>query len=180
MEILYGPNFNIDSGTAVAIGKFDGVHLGHRKIIQTLSEVSRNMKLKNVVYTFDKNPKLVLNNEKFTPRMTNEEKSKALEKFDIDYLIYEKFDSNFSNLLPEEFVRDILVKKLNVKAVIIGENSTFGKDRGGNINLMKELGKKYDFQVFVVELLKKNGEVISSTRLRENSSLLINNCLTKD
>jgi riboflavin kinase/FMN adenylyltransferase len=167
MEILYGPNFNIDSETAVAIGKFDGIHLGHKKIIQTLSEVSRNMNLKNVVYTFDKNPKLVLNHEKFTPLMTNEEKSKALEKLNIDYLVYENFDNNFASLLPEEFVKDILVKKLNVKAVIIGENSTFGKDRSGTAKLMKELGKKYGFQVFVVELLKENGEVISSTKLRE-------------
>lgn len=180
MEILYGPNFNIDSETAVAIGKFDGIHLGHKKIIQTLVEISKKMNLKSIVYTFDKNPKLVLNHEKFTPLMTNDEKSKALQKFNIDYLVYENFNKDFADLLPEEFVKDILVKKLNVKAVIIGENSTFGKDRSGNINLMKELGKRYGFQVFVVELLKENGEIISSTKIRENSSLLTNNCLTKD
>ena len=167
MEILYGPSFNIDTKTAVAIGKFDGIHLGHKKIIQTLTDVSKEIGLKTVVYTFDKNPKLVLNHEKFTPLMTNDEKSRALEKFNIDYLIYENFNENFADLLPEEFVKEVLVKKLNTKAVVIGENSTFGKDRSGTVQLMKELGKKYDFQVFVVELLKENGEVISSTKIRE-------------
>ena len=167
MEILYGPSFNISYETAVTIGKFDGLHLGHIKVIQTLIEVSKDMKLKSVVYTFDKNPKLILNHEKFTSLMTNKEKSNALESLNIDYLIYEKFDINFANLLPEEFVKEVLVKKLKVKAVIIGENSTFGKDRIGTVELMKEFGKKYGFQVFVVELLKQNGEVISSTRLRE-------------
>jgi len=167
MEVLYGPNFNIDSKTAVAIGKFDGLHLGHIKIINTLVETSNKLGLKSIVYTFDKNPKLVLNREKFTPLMSNEEKNKALEKFDIDYLIYEKFDNNFAGLSPEEFVKNILVKKLNTKAVIIGENSTFGKNRVGNVALMKELGKKYGFQVVVVDLLKENGEVISSSKIRE-------------
>ena len=167
MEVLYGPNFNIDSKTAVAIGKFDGLHLGHIKIINTLVETSNKLGLKSIVYTFDKNPKLVLNCEKFIPLMTNEDKSKALEKFNIDYLIYEKFDSNFAGLSPEEFVKDVLVKKLNTTAVIIGENSTFGKNRVGNVALMQELGQKYGFQVVVVDLLKENGEVISSSKIRE-------------
>ena len=169
MEVLYGPNFNIDSKTAVAIGKFDGLHLGHIKIINTLVETSNKLGLKSIVYTFDKNPKLVLNREKFIPLMTNADKSKALEKFNIDYLIYEKFDNNFAGLSPEEFVKNILVKKLNTKAVIIGENSTFGKDRVGNVALMQELGQKYGFQVVVIDLLKENGEVISSSKIREKS-----------
>ena len=167
MEVLYGPDFNIDEKAAIAIGKFDGLHLGHIKIIETLVATSSKLGVKSIIYTFDRNPKLVLNHEKFIPLMSNEEKSKALEKFNIDYLIYEKFDGNFAELSPEEFVRDILVKKLNAKAVIIGENSTFGKDRVGNVTLMQELGKKYGFQVVVVELLKENGEVISSTKIRE-------------
>ncbi len=173
MKILYGPDFCFSEPTAVTIGKFDGVHEGHIKIINSLIDVSKKYKIKNVVYTFDKNPKLVLNYDKFIPLMSNDEKSHALEKLGIDYLVYEKFDENFSNLLPERFVKDILVNKLNVRVVIMGENSSFGKDRSGDVKLMKEFGKKYGFDVYVVGLIRKNGEVISSSSLRESCGVKI-------
>lgn len=167
MQILYGPGFCIDGPTAVAIGKFDGVHDGHIKIINALIESAKIYKLKSVIYTFDKNPKIVLGNTGIEPLMSNCDKIRALEKFFIDYLVFEKFDEVFSALSPEEFVRDVLVGKMNVKMVVVGENSTFGKDRAGDVTLMKLLGEKYGFEVCEVGLVKENGEVISSTRLRE-------------
>lgn len=167
MQILYGPSFSIDEPTAVAIGKFDGVHDGHIKIINALIESAKIYKLKSVIYTFDKNPKIVLGNTGIEPLMSNYDKIRALERFFIDYLVFEKFDEVFSALSPEEFVRDVLIGKMNVKMVVMGENSTFGKDRAGDVTLMKLLGGKYGFEVYEVGLVKENGEVISSTRLRE-------------
>lgn len=167
MKILYGPDFKIVEPTAVTIGKFDGLHAGHIKIINELLRVSKIDKLSSVIYTFDVNPKVVLKSEYFVPLMTNEEKSKKISLIGVDYLIYENFNIEFSNMLPEEFVKKVLLEKLNAKVVIMGKNSTFGKDRAGNANLMKSFGDRYGFKVKIVELMRENGCVISSTKIRE-------------
>ena len=167
MEILYGPDFFVNSPTVVTIGKFDGLHEGHLKVIDKVKKVKEEFNLKSVVYTFDRNPKLVLNSESFSPLMTNEEKNEKLALLGIEYLIYEAFNERFYNMEPNEFVEQVLVEKLNVKAVVMGENSTFGKDKKGDVGFMKELGEKYGFEVFVVSLIKDNGEVISSTNIRK-------------
>lgn len=168
MQILYGPDFNINVPTAVTIGKFDGLHSGHLRVIGRLLEISRKMGVSSIVYTFNLNPRLVLNNDSFIPLMSNKEKSDKIASLGVDYLVYEDFNIEFADMLPEEFVKKILVEKLNAKVVIMGENSTFGKDRAGDVELMIELGKKYGFYVEVIKLLKKDGQVISSTKIREN------------
>lgn len=170
MQILYGPKFNIKEPTTVTIGKFDGLHQGHIKVINKLLEVAKKHGLSSVVYTFDINPRLVLKYEDFTPIMTNKEKSGEIERFGVDYLIYEKFDMDFANMTPEEFVVEVLLKKINAKIVIMGENSAFGKDKTGNPDLMKNFGVKYGFNVEIVDLMIENGEVISSSRIRETNS----------
>lgn len=169
MNVLYGPDFCIKENTAIAIGKFDGLHIGHKKVIEELIHYSKLNNLKSVVYTFEKNPKLVLNQDNFVPLMTNEEKTREFEKFDIDYLIYEKFDEEFSKMEPEKFVKDVLVDKLSTKVVIMGENSTFGNNRNGNFKTMKELGDKYGFRVVNVNMILNNGKVVSSTGIREHN-----------
>ena len=166
MEILYGPDLKIDKPIAVTIGKFDGLHEGHLKVINRLKEVASSLNVNSAVYTFDVNPKLILGQENFSPLMSNEEKANKLSSLTVDYLIFERFDDEFAKMLPEEFVKSVLVDKLNIRAVIMGENSTFGKDRAGNIELMKCLGEKYNFRVEVVRLLEEDGHIISSTRIR--------------
>lgn len=166
MQVLYGTDFKINNQTAVTLGKFDGLHEGHIKVINKLLCLAAENKLSSVVYTFNTNPKLVLNQEQFIPIMSNEEKSEALSLLGVDYLVYDEFNIEFANMSPEHFVKNILVDKLNTKVVVMGENSTFGKDRNGNVEGMKRFGEKYGFKVEVVELVKKNGEVISSTKIR--------------
>jgi len=168
MNILYGPNFKVNSPTVVAIGKFDGLHIGHLRVIEILRDIAENANLSSVVYTFRVNPKIVLKHDQFIPLMTNKEKSEELALLGVDYVIYEEFDRKFANMLPEEFVKNILIDKLNMKVVVMGENSTFGKDKAGNVEIMKFLGYKYGFKVCVVELMKKDGEIISSSRIRES------------
>ena len=170
MQILYGPDFNINCETVVTIGKFDGLHSGHLRVIDKLLEISKKLGLSSVIYTFNLNPRLVLNNDRFVPLMSNKEKSDKIASLGVDYLVYEDFNIEFADMLPEEFVKNILHEKLNAKVVIMGENSTFGKDRAGDVELMKKLGNKYGFKVEVVELMRQDGEVISSTRIREKIS----------
>lgn len=169
MKVLYGPDFYIKENTAVAIGKFDGLHIGHRKVIEELIYNSKLKNLKSVVYTFEKNPKLVLNQENFIPIMTNEEKTKEFERIGVDYLVYEKFDEDFAKVEPENFVKDVLVGKLSAKLIVMGNNSTFGNDRRGNTTMMEELGCKYGFEVINVNMILNNGKVVSSTDIRKHN-----------
>lgn len=169
MKVLYGPDFSITENTAVAIGKFDGLHIGHREVISELIRNSRLKKLKSVVYTFEKNPKIVLNQENFVPIMTNEEKTNEFRKLGIDYLVYEKFDEEFSKIEPEKFVKDVLVDKLSVKLVVMGENSTFGNDKHGNKTVMERLGHKYGFEVIKVSMILNDGKIVSSTDIRKHN-----------
>lgn len=166
MEVLYGPDFKIKEDTVVAIGKFDGLHLGHKKVLAEVVNQAQKNNLKSVVYTFLKNPKLVLHQDEFIPIMTNEEKSEAIGKLNIDYLVYEEFDEKFSEMVPEEFVKQVILNKINAKIVVMGKNSTFGKNRAGNIEVMRELGEKYDFKVICIDMVLDNGEIISSSRIR--------------
>jgi len=167
MQVLYGPNFKIGKPTVVTIGKFDGLHKGHMKVLNKLLSLADKNELDSVVYTFNINPKIVLKHEQFMPLMTNEEKIEKMSNIGVDYLVYEEFDMKFADMMPEEFVRTVLIGKLNTKILVMGENSTFGKDRRGDTALMKSFGDKYGFKVVVVELLKEGGDVISSTRIRQ-------------
>lgn len=167
MEILYGPDFYIKEPTVVTIGKFDGLHDGHRKIIDKVLLNANKLNAKSVVYTFNTNPKNVLYNENITVLMSNIRKEEELEKLNIDYLVYEDFNMNFANMLPEEFVKNVLVDKLHVSCVVIGENSTFGKGKSAGAMDMVSFGNKYGFYVEVVKLVRINGEVLSSSLLRE-------------
>lgn len=166
MQILRAPNYSIQKESVVAFGKFDGIHKGHQKLINVLcSEAKADNKI-SVVYTFFTHPKLIFSEEKIELLTTNDEKEKLIEKLGVDVLVFEKFNKTFANMSPEKFVREVLVKKLCATKVVMGSNSTFGKDSKGNIETMKKLGAKYGFEVVEVELLKENGKVISSTNIR--------------
>ena len=120
----------------------------------------------SIVYTFLTHPKLIFSEDKIELLTTNAEKEKLIEKLGVDVLIFEKFNKTFASMSPEKFVKEILIDKLKATKVVMGSNSTFGKNSKGNINTMKELAEKYGFEVVEVELLCDNGKVISSTNLR--------------
>ena len=89
-----------------------------------------------------------------------------VEKLGVDVLVFENFNKTFANMSPERFVKDILIGKLKATKVVMGSNSTFGKNSKGNIELMKKLAIKYNFEVVEVELLRENGRIVSSTNIR--------------
>lgn len=166
MQVLKAPNYAIEKESVVAFGKFDGVHKGHQKLIDVLCNQAKLDNKISVVYTFLTHPKLVFSEDKLELLTTNSEKEKMIEKLGVDVLVFENFNKTFASMSPEKFVKDILLKKLKATKVVMGSNSTFGKDSKGNINTMKELALKYNFEVVEVELLKENGKVISSTDIR--------------
>ena len=155
------------SDVATTIGSFDGVHLGHRKIISTLLRISEEKSLKPTLVTFEPHPQLVLGKRGPVEILTTlEEKLDLLESCGIDTVIVLEFNRQLASYPPEEFVRHILLEKLDMKALVIGYDHHFGKDRAGNTNLLKSMSDNGDFDFTLVPEFKINGKTVKSTVIR--------------
>ncbi|NOX48907.1 MAG: bifunctional riboflavin kinase/FAD synthetase [Chlorobi bacterium] len=153
---------------AVTVGTFDGLHLGHQKIIGRMKETAHEINGETVVVTFDPHPRLVLyadsKNLKFIN--TRERKFKLLEEFGIDHLIIIPFTKEFAKNTPEDFIRNFLTQKINMRKLVIGYDHHFGNQREGNFERLSELGEKYGFLVEEIPALYVNGTAVSSTKIR--------------
>lgn len=146
---------------------FDGVHLGHKSIIDELIRIGSENSLETAVLTFWPHPRFVFNpNEDLKLLNTLEEKKFLMEKYGIGTLFLKEFDEEFRNLTGEEFVRQILIKKLNVKYLIIGYDHSFGKNKSGNFELLQKLSKELNFEVEQMEAINIHENNISSTKVR--------------
>lgn len=153
--------------TVVTLGTFDGVHLGHQKIIDRLLSGATKNNLESVVLTFSQHPRAVLHVDSNIKLLnSNEEKIALLAKKGIDNLIIHPFDTQFSELTGEEFVRTVLVEKLNIQKIIIGYDHRFGKNRNSNIDDLIIYGKQYGFEVEQISAKEINAVSISSTKIR--------------
>jgi len=156
-------------GAVVTVGTFDGIHQGHKKIIAKVLEQSETLGVYSTLVTFEPHPKLVVQQQgrSHIYLLTSlNEKIKLLESLGLDALFIAKFTKAFAETPAEDFVREILVRKLNVKSIIIGHDHAFGKDRQGNEQLLRRLGKELGFQVHTVEPIRYDGGIISSTSIR--------------
>ncbi len=160
---------NTAGGTAVAIGNFDGVHKGHQKMLDTLKKVSYDLGVPSVVYTFSDHPVNVIGKNTQALIYSNEKKAELIEKSGIHTLFFEDF-SSVRDIEAEDFIKEILIDKFNISAVVIGEDGRFGKSGKGDAALLMELAKVYGFSVHVVESVMVLGEVCSSTKIREKIS----------
>lgn len=161
---------------ALSLGMFDGVHLGHKCIIDELKKVGSAHHLETAVLTFWPHPRFVFNpNEDLKLLNTLDEKTLLMEKYGINNLFLKEFDDEFRNLTGEEFVRQILIEKLNVKYLIIGYDHSFGKNKSGNFELLQKLSKELDFEVEQMEAINIHENNISSTKIR--NALLAGNIL---
>ncbi|MDO3423689.1 bifunctional riboflavin kinase/FAD synthetase [Chryseobacterium sp. APV1] len=152
---------------ALSLGMFDGVHLGHKSIIDELINVGSQNDLETAVLTFWPHPRFVFNpDENLKLLNTLEEKKFLMEKYNIENLFLKEFDEEFRNLMGEEFVRQILIEKLNVKYLIIGYDHSFGKNKSGNFELLQKLSKELDFEVEQMEAINIHENNISSTKIR--------------
>lgn len=152
----------------ITIGNFDGIHLGHQKILKDVKRRSSELKGDSIVYTFEPHPLNILFPHKKVPLITSfSEKIKLIEESGIDIVICEDFTPEYANLSPRQFVKDILLDKIGVKAVFVGHDYAFGKGRKGNIDTLKQLGKELVFEVHVVDAVKVDAILVSSTKIRD-------------
>ena len=155
----------------VTIGNFDGVHLGHQELLNRVIKRSSEINGTSVVITFDPHPLKVLRPEKAPRLLTSlQERLTIFQSFGIKVVICIDFTKKFAEQTPEEFIKEILVEKLSTKGIVIGYNYTFGKDKKGNIELLKEKGKEFGYDVEVLEPVETNNQKISSSGIREHLS----------
>ena len=160
--------FNSTDYTILTIGTFDGVHLGHQKVLERLTKEAKNNNLKSTVLTFFPHPRTVLNPNKPLKLINSvNERTDLLSKSKIDNLIIHPFDKSFSELDPEKYVLEILVKKLKAKIILIGYDHKFGKNRTADINDLKMYGEKYGFNVIEIKAEEISNIAISSTKIRK-------------
>lgn len=166
METLYGGQLHSQHGTAVTIGNFDGLHLGHAKLLADLKREAARENLHSLVYTFQEHPLSFLKNG--VPVITDrEEKTRLMEAHGADILYYDDFQA-VRDYSPEEFVKEILLDKLHMKMAVIGENNRFGKNSLGDAKMLCALGEQYGFPVYVTKSLTIDGVVCSSTEIRKS------------
>ena len=163
-------------GSAVTIGTYDGVHLGHRKLISELCKIAHSRDLCSVVLTFEPHPASVVRPESAPLLLTGlEQKLEQLEKTGVELVQIIEFDEKRAEESAEEFVKEVLVETLNAKVVAVGEDFHFGKNREGNVKLLEQIGKEENFEIHSLELLEINGTLPTSES--QNSSTAIREAL---
>ena len=151
----------------MTIGTFDGIHIGHQKILKDLIAAAKRKNTKSVLLTFFPHPRMVLQqNVSIELLNTIDEKSMLLEEMGLDYLIIHPFSKEFSRLTALDFVRDILVNQLNTSKLIIGYDHHFGKNREGNIDQLREYSHLFDFEVEEIPAQDIDDVSVSSTKIR--------------
>lgn len=152
----------------LTLGTYDGVHLGHQKIIRSLVEKAKNENKESVLFTFEPHPRKVLYPESYSVKLidTVDEKLEKLEKLGLDTVILFPFTKEFSRLSAMEFVRDVLVNQIGISEMHIGYDHHFGKNREGSFSELQELGELYDFNVFQLPAISIGEIAISSTKIR--------------
>ena len=152
----------------VALGNFDGIHLGHQALIKETIRKAKSLGGTPVLFTFYPHPIKVIKhtNEPFLIQ-TFKEKAKIIESLGIETIICARFTKEFASLEPEYFIKRILVESLKVKAVCVGHDYTFGRGGKGNIKHLREYANKYNFELVVIPPVKIEGVIVSSTKIRE-------------
>ncbi|GAB2763560.1 bifunctional riboflavin kinase/FAD synthetase [Salinimicrobium soli] len=160
--------FNSDHHTVVTIGTFDGVHVGHQKIIERLVNTAKMSNLESAILTFFPHPRMVLQKDADIKLInTIDERREILEKSGVDHLIIHPFTQQFSRLTAREFVRDILVNKLRAKKIIIGYDHRFGRNRTADIHDLRKFGIEYGFDVEEISKQDIEEVAVSSTKIRK-------------
>ncbi|HEY5525943.1 MAG TPA: bifunctional riboflavin kinase/FAD synthetase [Clostridium sp.] len=151
----------------IALGSFDGVHRGHLSLVKKAVRLAREHNGRSIVYTFRNHPRILLKSRNpFKILLDNDSKLEILKRENIDLVFFEEFDENFMKLSPEEFI-EYLCDKFKVKGIVVGFNYKFGYKNLGNVEFLKTLSNKYNYEVYVVETCTYLEEVVSSTRIRE-------------
>ncbi|MCE0493233.1 bifunctional riboflavin kinase/FAD synthetase [Vibrio salinus] len=170
MELIRGiQNIRVQhQGCVMTIGNFDGVHLGHQEVLSQVSKKAKELGLPSVVMTFEPQPMELFAKEHAPARLTRlRDKYVQLSRLDIDRLLCVNFNRHFADLLAETFIRDLLVTRLGVKFLVVGDDFCFGKAREGNFEMLKQAGKQYGFEVVSTKSFCVQSLRVSSTAIRE-------------
>lgn len=166
---LYTGNSEIktEKSKIATVGTFDGVHQGHLNIIELLISKAKELNGKSILITFDPHPRTVVSGGFKNQLLTTlDEKVELLNKLGVDEVLVINFTKEFAQLTYEEFIKEIIVYKVNAEHIIIGHDHKFGKDRNGNEDKLRELAEKMNFYVSAVEAKKVDNEIVSSTKIR--------------
>jgi len=154
--------------TGIALGNFDGIHIGHQRLINNTVQYCKKNGLSSIVFTFRNHSRDITKSPDTVKKIvTWKEKVRIIESLGVDYLIVIEFDEKFSKMSPADFVKNILIGKLNMKQANCGFHYRFGYKAEGTPELLKEMSQKNNFEVFVLEPVTIDGELVSSTKIRE-------------
>ncbi len=153
-------------GSVAAIGKFDGIHLGHQKVISAAVDRAKQLATKALVVTFDPTPQEFFQPGTYKPILTQDQAHLILEGMDVDGVLYLPFTGKLACQAPEAFARDVLMRAMKVLEVCVGEDFCFGKDRAGRVDDLKQFGQEFSFLVRPIPLVYADGEKISSSLIR--------------
>lgn len=168
MEVVHGLDKfpSLSDNSIVAIGNFDGIHLGHHRILQCLEKKAREYGLFSLVLTFFPHPGKILGKNGIKMIQSLDQRIEKIKKYDIQALLVLSFDEQFASLTGQDFIQKIVLNALKAEAVIVGENFHFGKKREGDISLLHRLSSRFNFRICSVPSVVKNGEIVSSSLVR--------------
>lgn len=157
-----------DKNTVLTLGTFDGVHLGHKKIIDRMKEKAAKIGGRNFLITFHPHPRIVVSKGKNEIRLLNTQREKIslLESYGVQNLLIIEFTKEFSQLSSEEFVKQYIINGIGLNEIVIGYDHHFGKGRGGDVNTLREMGEQFGFKVSSVDAVTLNDSSVSSTKIR--------------
>ncbi len=154
--------------SVITMGTFDGVHLGHQKLIKEVVERAKKNQTKSVVITYEKHPLETLNLVTYPYILTEkDEKEKLIKQLGVDCIVYLKFNKEMAEMSPEDFLENVLIKYFNPKEIVFGYDTHFGKGRTGDYNFLKKNEEKYSYKSDIIQPLKINYEIVSSSKIRE-------------
>lgn len=159
--------FQIEEPSVVTLGKFDGRHRGHQKLLKRMAEVKEEKGYKIAVFTFDMSPNTFMAGDSQKVITTNLERKNNLEKIGIDYLVEYPFTEETSHMEPEEFVKNVLTGQMNAKTIVVGRDCTFGYRGAGNADSLSRWKERYGFELIVIPKERDDHRDISSTYIRE-------------
>ena len=166
MKIIVDPKQPLDFQTSAGIGNFDGIHLGHKKIIDAVKRHSEQNSTRSCVITFNPHPQKVLGRKEVALIFPLERRFKMLESTGIHAVICLNFTRELSKVSAENFVKDILLERLKIKDIIVGPGFSFGHKRKGNVDLLRSMGKTHGFNTVVAEAARVDDRVVSSSAIR--------------
>jgi riboflavin kinase/FMN adenylyltransferase len=168
-ELVYLNDVKHDPKTVLTVGTFDGVHAGHRALMNTVLQKAKERGARGAIITFDPHPREIIHPGSTGIQLltTLQERREILEEIGIDLLVIIPFNRDFSLLSAEEFVRDVIFKKVGVREFVIGYDHHFGHDRKGTIETVEKLGSQLGFDAYVVSRQKVSHQTVSSTAIRK-------------